>query len=68
MPLVLGDDRDVDVDVVSRFEMEELRTFDDQVSHLHTHTYTHTRFVKVVNNSPQTFITDDQSVQQLAPL
>lgn len=34
MPLILCYDWDVDVDVISRFEMEELRTFDHQVSHL----------------------------------
>lgn len=34
MPLVLCDHWDVDVDVISRFEMEELRPSDHQVSHL----------------------------------
>lgn len=34
VPLVLGDLWDVDVDVISRFELEELRTSDHQVSHL----------------------------------
>lgn len=36
MPLILCYHWDVDVDVISRFEMEELRTFDHQVSHLNT--------------------------------
>lgn len=36
VPLVLGDDWDVDVDVVARFKVEELGTFDHQVSHLST--------------------------------
>lgn len=36
VPLVLGDDWDVDVDVVAGFKVEELGTFDHQVSHLST--------------------------------
>lgn len=36
VPLVLGNHRDVDVDVVAGFEVEELGTFDHQVSHLST--------------------------------
>lgn len=36
MPLILCYHWDIDVDVISRFEMEELRTFDHQVSHLNT--------------------------------
>lgn len=36
VPLVLGDDWDVDIDVVARFKVEELGTFDHQVSHLST--------------------------------
>lgn len=36
VPLVLGDDRDVDVDIIARFKVEELGTFDHQVSDLST--------------------------------
>lgn len=36
MPLILCNHWDIDVDVISGFEMEELRTFDHQVSHLNT--------------------------------
>lgn len=34
VPLVLGNHWDVDVDVISRFKLEELGTPDHQVSHL----------------------------------
>lgn len=34
VPLVLSDSWDVDVNIISRFELEELRTSDHQVSHL----------------------------------
>lgn len=42
VPLVFGDLWDVDVDVISRFELEELRAADHQVSHLRiTQTQSH---------------------------